>query len=233
MSQYPPSPYTTPNAYPANYGFDPMGAYLAPGRRASLMMFIMGGLGFACGICMGLVGAFAPVATLLQQGGMDLAQFGDVGMPPEQFLKIMYIVGGGMALLASLILIVLGFFVRRGSMVATIIAIIICGLGSLFLLVNTFTGLFEIVRQHSPQAALGLLFVLIALGAFVVLLTWLVQAARGASALHTARAQYQMQYWQYMQQQQMYMQQAGHGYAQAPPPRNPTSGGSDAPPTQG
>src|SRR5947209_4677973 len=76
MSQYPspfpgqgPQPAPPPPQYPyPPLGYAPVPPYdpRAPARRAALMMFTLGGLGLACGVCMG-VAAFAPLERMIAE----------------------------------------------------------------------------------------------------------------------------------------------------------------------
>src|SRR5262245_46932126 len=136
MSQYP-SPYPGPTAYyPAPYTNELSLRYLAPARRASVLMFVIGGLGICCGVCCGLVGQIAPVAQIIQHSGIDLSQLDQAGISPTTFVRIIYGVMAGGTLVVSILFITLATFVRRGSTAAIITSIVLSAIALLFMLAN-------------------------------------------------------------------------------------------------
>jgi len=197
-------------------------------------MFVIGGVGLCCGVCcIGLL-RLTPVSDLIAQSGIDFAPLQQAGLSPETFFRVVYGIMAVTGLVGSLLLIVLGVFVRKGSMGAIITSIVLASLMALLLVINAITGLVQLAGVQSSSALAGLITVLVFLGLFIVLLTWLAQAARGVSAMRAAQMQYQAQYLQYMQQQQAY------GYAQQPPQQQPVpqqpppvEGGPDGTSTQG
>lgn len=229
MTQYQ-SPYSLPNYYPA--GYDPMSAYLGPARRAGVLMFVLGGLGMACGVCLGISALITPIESMISASGMNVPEL-PPGMSIGQLMRIAYVVMAVGLLIQSILMIVLGVFVRRGSVGAIITSLVICVLVTLFLLINFIGPLMQL--GHAPGTAImSLTMIAVPLCLYGLLIMWLLQAKRSADTVSAMRMQYQAQYWQYMQQQQMYQQ--GYGAAQQPlapplsPPSTQTSSDFNAPP---
>jgi hypothetical protein len=219
MSQYPPSPYSAPQPQPAHYAYAQYDAYFAPARRAGLLMFILGGIGMTCALCMGIVAAVAPMERLIAESGVALPSASETGVSPETLMRLGYGIIAGGALLFSLLILILAVFVRRGSAAATITAIVIDSIIILALGINTIGSLVQVLRN--PSALIGVVIVVAMLAGFVLLLVWLIQALRAAATIKAMQIHYQQQYWQYQQQQQMY----AYGYAQQqqqPAPQVPT-----------
>jgi hypothetical protein len=161
---------------------------------------------------------------------------------PELFMLV-----GVIGLLPGIALLVLGFFVRGGGMGAVITSIVftgLCALGLLLMLVGTLASLAgggggAGAGGPSPLPGMAIFAGLLAL--VLLLLYWLIQAARNASQISAMQAQYQSQYWQYQQQQQAYQQppspqQPQQGWPPPPPPPanpDPSKGESDGRSPQG
>jgi hypothetical protein len=229
MSQYPPSPYSPPPqpqqpGYGQDFNYYQSAEDLtAPARRASIMMFIVGGLLAIGGLCCGALGALAPLDEIMSQNPILTST---PGMTIEM-LKIGIIVVGVMGLLFGIVMLVLGYFVRGGGMVPVAISLVIVALAVLFNLLNLGSAAVQL-RNAGPEMVGGLCVNAVPLVLLIVLLVTLVQAAKAAPRVAMMRSQYQQQYWQYQQQQQMY--QAGYvappmqqqmppmpGQAQTPP----------------
>jgi hypothetical protein len=226
MSQYPPSPYSAPQPQPAHYAYAQYDAYFAPARRAGLLMFILGGIGMTCAFCMGIVAAVAPMERLIAESGVVLPSSAETGVSPETLMRLGYGIIAGGALLFSLLILILAVFVRRGSIGATITAIVIDSLIILLLGINAIGSLFQALRN--PSALIGVVIVVAMLAGFLLLLVWLIQALRATATIKAMQTHYQQQYWQYQQQQQMY----AYGYAQqqqAQPPMSQQPSESPAP----
>ena len=175
--QYPPQmPYGGGYAYYPPYGGPPVGG---PARRAFAMMLILGLLGLAiAGSCLSLPalvnwGVNHPQMPPAQKLDLQqkLAEAERAGVSLEQVAWVYTgIIGAPM-----LALLVLAPFVRRGSVAATWIALIVTGLillgvvgGILMMLVGGAQGL--------PGAC-----VFVVIGAlFVLQFVWLIGATRGA-----------------------------------------------------
>ncbi len=234
MSQHP-SPYSPPPV-PPGYGYDfnyyqPQQDVLAPARRASTMLYVLGGLILLPSFCCFAVG-FALPAIMAQQP----AVFSEVrasGMSPETVQKTL-IIAAGAALFVGVLMIVLGRFVRRGGMGAAVTASVLVALVFLYLVLNGLGIIVMSGKLPPAQIILGLAMTVLGLVVFGILIVWLVQAAMAASRVAIMQSQYQQQYWQYQQQQQAYQT----GSAPPPPPPVPPApsqpqspGDPDAPST--
>ncbi|HEV2292575.1 MAG TPA: hypothetical protein VGR35_01890 [Tepidisphaeraceae bacterium] len=224
MSQYP-SPYTPPPQQPSYGGgydfnyYQPTEDVLAPARRSSVMMFIMGGLLAIGGLCCGAMGALVPFDQVMAQNPVLSS---GPGMTAD-LLKFSVIVVGVLSLLFGMALLVLGYFVRSGGMVPIVIAIVLVGLALLLGMGNLLIGALQI-RAAGPEMMMGLCMNLIPLVLLGVLLFMLVRAAKAAPRVTAMKSQYQQHYWHYQQQQQMYQT----GYP-APPPMTPPTAPPDDP----
>jgi len=239
MTQYPqyplPSgqPYSPPDQphHPAYaYGYDPAEPLLAPARRASVLIYVIAAVGMICGLCVGAVGLLGPLQRLAAESGLQSAA-AELGLPAEQLLKIVYLAIAVLTMIWSLLLAVLGPFVRRGGLGAIVTAIVLVTVALLVLLANLLTGVAQ-TRGHGAAALVaGLLVLIVPTGLLGVLLAWLIQAARAAPAIRAARwqqMQYSSQYWQYQQQPPP----PNPGGYQPPWPQPPANEGSDDPASQ-
>lgn len=230
MSQYP-SPYSPPPV-PPNGGYDfnyyqPQQDALAPARRASTMLYVLGGLILLPGFCCFAMG-FALPAMMAQQP----AVFSEVrasGMPAET-VQTTLMVAAGAALFVGVLMIVLGRFVRRGGMGAAVTASVLVVLVFLYLVVNGLSIVLMSGKLPPAQVVLGLAMTVLGLVVFGMLIVWLIQAAMAAPRVAMMQIQYQQQYWQYQQQQHAYQA----GYPAPPPPpvapaQSPSPGDPDAP----
>jgi hypothetical protein len=231
VSQYPPqSPYQFPQpppmGYAGPYGYDP-GAMdpLAKCRRASVLMFVFGGLLLLLGGCaagvMNIPGMEAAIAS--QPGG---------GLPPdttfEQFRRQMTVTGGVMVGL-GLLGIVLGAFVRGGSRGATIGALVLAFLVAIYGALNFLGALALGARGAGAQALMGACLSVFVIGLTVWLIVWLFQAMGAAGRAANAGA-WQGQGYAAPQHQSMYGQPGYPPYPQqqqqqwGPPPPPPPPG---------
>jgi len=230
MSQYPP-PYSQPPVQ-QNYGYDfsyyqSQDDVLAPAKRASVLMFVLGGLVLLPSCCCGVV-AFALPAMMAQQPGA-FSDLSAAGMTVET-TQVMLGIGGGVALLMGVTMIVLGRFVRRGSMGAAVTASVLAALIVLYLLINGLGIMVMSGKLPPAQVVMGIAMTVIGLVVFGMLILWLIQAAMAAPRVAMMKSQYQQQLWQYQQQQQMY--QAGYVPPPMPPmhQHSPQSYGAPMPP---
>ncbi|HEY1628484.1 MAG TPA: hypothetical protein VGF52_01425 [Tepidisphaeraceae bacterium] len=212
MSQYP-SPYNTP--YPGNFGFDPAAGLLAPARRAAILMFVLGGLSLACGVCVGSVIKFAPLDQMIQERHFQIPDSANLGMPPEQIIRIFLGTMAVLALVKAIVTIILAIFVRRGGIGSIVTSIVLCVLALLGILFELAGSGVQAARGTPGQIPVMATF-LAALALYGLLMVWLVQAAKAAPSVRAMRTQSQL--WQMQQQQQMYNQA---GYAPPPPPPPP------------
>lgn len=188
---------------------------LAPARRASLTMFVLGGLGLACGLCFGAAVTLSFDQIMAQQGALP-------PLPPGvtyALLQKILIAFAAVALIANVALIALGLFVRKGSAPASTIGIV---LTSLFVLYFGGNSILALVGPYGPVAALVSLVITAVYG---MQLYFLVQALRASSNVKHMQAAYQAQYWQYMQQQQTYNAAAYNQNAYNAPPAGPAQPG--------
>lgn len=215
MTQYPGDPYQPPQPYQLPYG-QPYGVgqapdALSPARRASLLMFILGGLTLLGSLCCGLVGAMIPNLIAEQPEIMQ-----DIQLPVEvtpNVLQIVMIVLAALIFLYGVLTLVLANFVRRGSKGATITAMILAVLVILYLTLNAVTA----AVTQGPRAAGGLCAIVIPAAIHILLLVWLVQALKSIPAFRAAQ-DYQARYWDYVRQYQAWQQQQQMQQGAQPPP---------------
>ena len=247
MTQYP-NPYQPPPGAPGlqYYPPGPPRDPLAPARRASVMLFILGGLGLACGLCIGIAAWMVPAEALVEQlrSGPTANQLNQLppGWTAEGLARAAYTVAAVLILVSGMTFAILGLLVRRGGRGASITGIVLCTLMMLWILLNLLLGLTQIGRAPAVQIVVMLVFggSLVAAAGFTI--AWLAQAARAAPLMAWYRQQMQAQYWHYQQQQPAYSQRGapppgyGYGYGQAPPsasqqaPAPPSSDGAPPPP---
>ncbi len=222
MSQYP-SPYSPP-PYPQNFGYSyPQPNQLAPARRASTLMLVLGGLI----LLMGLLNTLSAVVTsgelmLARQKTMMPAN-NDFSISPALYKTMALVIGLG-TIITGAVFVGLAVKVRRGSKNSMIAGIVVT---SLLLLL---TGLMTLTVLIAGLAAPAILPFTCLPGGILGLLIWqlilLIVAARSRTSVWAAQEQFQVQYWQ--QYQQAMQPPTGYGYAVAapPPPPNPPT---DAP----
>ena len=234
VSQYPP-PYQQP-PYPGQGSFDyyrqgvnPLG----PARRASVLMFVLCGLGLLCGAFITFAGVIMTPEMIAQSpNSADFQEF------ERQFsgisIRAVMIAMGVFCRLPSILYGIMGFFVRSGKMAPVVLSMVLTGI---MVLLGLFGLLSVLVSGARNPAALpgGICMVGIPLVLSIVLLVTLIQALRAAPTVAAAQQQFQAQYWQSMQQQQAAqlgygygMPQSGYGYG-APPPTQPPAPPGQAP----
>ena len=239
MSQYPspyspppdPQQYTYTQANYGNYGHNPYEAeLLRPARRAGLMMSILGGLMFLAGVCCVGMGLAFPWDQLLAQQPAMGQQLQEAlgGMPVEQAMRIVATTIGVVGLVFGIAQVVLGIFVRRGSLGAAVTGIVVVCLVLLYPVLMLVSTPFTIGKQGPREVGANLCMATLWLLVYGLLLAWLIQAARATGRIREWRASYQAQYAQYQAQyrayQQAYAQQSYGGYQppqQQPPPSPP------------
>jgi hypothetical protein len=201
MSQYP-SPYSVP-PQPGGWFADPWAALLAPARRASVLMFVLGGLLLGCGCC---IGAMSQV-PMDQMAGPQSAQLQQID---QQFVAKMgfslsraFLIAGLASGVPGLVMLVLGGFLRRGSMTVVVISLTVSLLASLLLAaalgLMVIGGLSGTSGVSGRQTLTSLGVWTVPLIMCLVLDVWLIQAIPNASKLAAAKAQFQVNYWQYQQ----------------------------------
>lgn len=203
MSQY---PYNAPGPVPyGGYGYyqqNPLETLLAPAKRASIFLFIMGGLMIPCGILMGLV-SFADFSQLSgpQAAQLELleSEFSTLGWTVKGFFQVL----GAILLVPGVLLVVLGVMVRRGGMGSVVSSIIVCCLMALLAGFATISGILQ-AGQGGGQAIMGACIWGVMLTMLIITLVFLFQAAKNSGQLSLYRAQYESQMYQAQQNQQMY-----------------------------
>jgi hypothetical protein len=179
-------------------------------------MWVLGGLGSLCGVCLGSVFWILPIDQLLTQVRSSLTQeqlnqLG--GFDLGQLLRGVYTAMGVFVLLISISILVLAGFVRKGLRGATITALVIylliaiaCGLGVLVCVV-------EAVTVMPPAAIAALLW--LAVGSVAGLtIFWLVQSLRNVGPM---KQRYEMERANLLRQ----IGQPTPGYGYGTPPNWP------------
>jgi lysylphosphatidylglycerol synthetase-like protein (DUF2156 family) len=206
MTQPPQFDYYTPAAYSDS---------LAPARRASVLLFILGTVLAGFGLCNIVSTTAVSSQEMIEMQQKFIPKDQALPVSPETY-KTIAIAMQGAIVLVGLILLALGVPVRNGSSPATIIAIIVTGIILLLLILLALMSL--IAAIVAPALAVMLCFLVVPIAGFSLQFVWLIQAARAASVAKTATQQYAAQYWQYYQQQQ---QQAPYAYGPYTPPMPP------------
>ena len=167
---------------------------LVPARRASTTMYVLGGLGIACGLCIG--GLFRlPLQKMAAQQGGTLPPLPQ-GITYEQLTGVATVFAI-IAIVVSLLQLIAAANVRRGSPVAIILGMTMTSLVMLYFVFQTVGAL-----QNGQISVI--LFTIAPLVAYAVQMTFLTQARRAGPFLQQAQAAYQAQYAQHLQQQQAY-----------------------------
>ena len=227
-------PQPQPMGYPVGYAPAGLADPRLPAKRASVLMFILGGAGVGCGVCVGAVSQM-PLQQLAAQNNTKLPPF-PPGMTLDLVMKAMVFMAVA-SLVASLMQLAAAVFVRRGSAAA-------CAFGMVLSVVFILYFAVETLSSFSVGQA-GVVFIsLPAAVAFIVQLILLINARRASGQIAQMQAAYQARYWHYLQQQQVYQtgaynQNPYHAPAApapsapsqtgwqmpAPPPPPPTSSG--------
>lgn len=236
------SPGTPPNPPPGYapqpYGYPPPGGFGAmyrpmgwapqpdprgPASRAGILMIILGALGLLLGGCMGVLAAFVPAMRASPEAAQALAQM-------EEQTNIdaftVFLAGAIVTGVASVAQIVVGVIVRRGTLGPVIAGIVLTALLLLFMGVQTVGALL------TPGGLVGGCVTGVATVLYIVLLVWLIQAARNTGTVAAMQAGYPNPLMYGYAAPQPYGQQSGYGYGYGygqppaapdapPPPTNP------------
>ena len=213
MSQLP--PYQPPSSTPySGYGYGqpyPPGPNpLAPAKRASIVMFILGGLLLTCGGCFGVFAVipWEQMPPESQAALLDAVERTGTGLTAQQFFGTLSAVVG----IPGLLYILLGFLVRGGGVVTSVLGIVLAGLQGAFQLLMVVQ---EVVTRQVNVLSLGAsALMLLAIG-FIILN--LVRAIRNAP-LVTQMKQGYGQPWPGAQQPYPPAPGYGGGYQPPPPP---------------
>jgi hypothetical protein len=209
----------------------PVQDYLAPARRASVLMWVVGGLIVAAAVCCVGMGFILPRAQLPPE---TQAQFNQFQSESGFSITSMFIVVGVMFLLAGVLTIVFGFVARGGTLGRVIAALIFNVLVVLLALLLLVMGLIAAASGKSGgpggpgvELIVNLCMWSVPLALYGVALLWLIQAVKNSSAVAAMaaqqQAQYQAQYWQYQQAAQAYGYGAGGAGTPPAPPQAPAS----------
>ena len=202
MSQYP-SPYSPP-------GWQDRGSYgsaasdpAAPARRAAAALMVLGGIMILLGICAGFAASVDPSQLPNPKARENFATL-DAQIREKYGLTLSQALhkGAMQTLVASLVVIGMGLWVRSGRRTGIIAGITLVGL----LMLVSAPALLVMPGVCNSAFIAG---VLILLG---FIMRWLVQALRSGGALQAAPAQYPQYQWQVQQYQQ---QAAAYAQAQA------------------
>jgi Na+-driven multidrug efflux pump len=228
MSQLPqqgPSPYSPlPPQQPGYYyGTDPYDELLAPARRASTLMYVLGAFfvlsAFACG---GFVFS-VPWSDVVAQQPEFFAQH--PSMTPE-LARIQLLIIAAVSVIIGIVFLVVAYTTRSGGMGAIITGIALASLAVIVLLISIIGTIAQLQGESAGNLLCGLVVLMVPLLLFGLMLGWLIQAARNAPRVQSMQAQYQLQYWQYQQQQRAYQEQPQEKpqqQQQQPPPQPQTA----------
>lgn len=187
MSQYPPyQPPTVPYGY-GYYPQDPLEVLLRPAKRASIFMFIMGGLLIPCGGLILLASGmdFNAMAAGPQQAQFQMleSQLSSLGYTLAGILRVMGLIIG----LPGVLFILLGVFVRGGGLGSVITSLIYTGLLTLLVGFIVVSGIVQTVGQQRGEMVIGLCVWMIPLALLVITFSFLIQATKNAGQISQAR----------------------------------------------
>ncbi len=198
---------------------------LAPARRASIVMLVLGAITLACGACTAFVGTNLnrmPLQTQAKLSQLEAQFNGTISF------QSIFIGGGiGCGLLPGVLLIILGILCRRGGIGVLIPALLLAIFSSLewgYMVISSIIAIPQSGGAIGVFAATGLCLALA-----ILMLVWIIQALRNSGKLAIARQQqaeqilYYQQMQQYQHQQYMAQQQQMQNSAASPslPPLPP------------
>ncbi len=202
------------------YSWEQVQNLMAVFRRAGILMVVLGVLALLMGGCFGAAAGLVRWERMQPDVVEMVREFEST--TAISFRAAMAVLSV-MMVVPAVLMIVLGFFVRKGSRGAVIAGVVLAGLGLLFSLWNMVGSM----TMGGPQAMGGICMSLLMLAVLGLLMVWLVQALRAVGPLREAQTAYQGQYWQYMQsQQQMQAQAYGQGQVMQQMTPGGTTGGS-------
>ncbi len=225
MSQYPP-PYSPPSFdyyQPAQPGTPDL---LAPARRASIVMFVVGVLFLVCGGYIGIASSVLNMNQILEQQRPSLPPEAQ-GMFTPEILRAYFVGICIAAIIGAILMVGLGLLVRRGSFAGIVTALVLTILGLLCFLCPA-VGTIPMFTRLPFQAGITLLILAVPLLLLGLQLVWLIQGASGVSRLRAWQRQYQAQYTQvqypYGGFQQVAPSPQAYGYPTRPPVSPPPPG---------
>lgn len=217
---FPPDPSNPPPPPPyPNYGAGGspdawVAPYLAPAKRAGLLLIVLGALGLLAGTCFFGVSFALPTMNLPTEQAAELQRMEErTGVPMTR----LFLIAAGLAAIPAVALLVLGLFVRRGGAGAAVTAIVVVSLLIVLMLVQLLGAL-----AGNPNPLAGACFAAIPLALLGLQLAWLIQALRAAGPLAAARLHFGHQASQMRQTQAVYSAPSPWPM-QPPPPPPPTA----------
>jgi hypothetical protein len=186
---------------------------MGPARRASVMLWVIGGLGAACGLCVTTAVWLMPVEQLVEQMRASMSpdqQRQLANMDIVKIFRIAVTIGCVLGLVVAVVMLGTAGFVRRGNRPAIVTAIVACSLLGIGCALRFMVDVAAIAVGTQVLQSLGDIVFWIAVGVAVgMTIRWLIQAM---SASKRMAQQQLMQYWRYQQQQQP----IGYGYGATP-----------------
>jgi MFS family permease len=214
-----PPPFPTPYEPPGFVDYRNAPAppeLLALGRRASVVMFILGGLALLCGALFFAATSRLPDVAQLESAGMKLPDTTGTPYTPAQVLHAMFlVVAVGMALVGAAY-IVLGLLVRRGGRIAAMLGIGLTGLAVGWVLLNGISVFF--VGGNIATGICGIAFAGVMVPVLITLIKWLAQSLPAARQLAAYR-----QHWALQQMYLYHQQQLQQPLGPAAAPANPSA----------
>jgi len=219
LSQYP--QYHAPQPPPdANLSPEQL---VGPARRAGTMMMIVGVLAVLAGLCVAYqANSFDPTdpraipdAQLRQQMQQQINTFEtQLGIS----FRTLMLVFAAIPLLLGAVTGGVGLYVRNGGLASVVAGIVVVGLMLLGVGFALLAGLIQGMATGPAVLVVSVCVYGVPFGLLVMLMLWLVQAARAAPRLAEARRRLEARQGQYEERQQAFRQEPGPGYPQPPPP---------------
>jgi hypothetical protein len=159
-------------------------------RRAAIVLFILGGLMSVCGLCVSGVASTVPAEQLAAQTPIPL--------PPEVSPKMLLSVMIGVWLVVAVFgiaKVVLGIFVYNGRRPAIVVAIVVSSILVLLAVLSFLNDVRLALSSGNPMIAGGALLAAVLAGVLILELVWLIQAAKAATAVKAAWANYHAEQW--------------------------------------
>ena len=216
MSQYP--QYYSPQPPPdANLSPEQL---VGPARRAGTMMMIVGVLAVLAGLCVAYqANSFDPTdpraipdPQLRQQMQQQINTFEtQLGIS----FRTLMLVFAAIPLLLGAVTGGVGLYVRNGGLASVVAGIVVVGIMLLGVGFALLAGLIQGLATGPAVLVVSVCVYGVPFGLLVMLMLWLVQAARAAPPQAEARRRLEARQGQYEERQQAFRQEPGAGY---PPP---------------
>lgn len=192
MNSSPYQPPMTPIDLPA------LPADLAkPAQRAGLLMIIVGCLTVVLAIGLASLGAAMPRDQYPPNLQQQIAKIEtDLGVSWNTMLRI----AGGIVAVPAVLMVIFGVFVRRGSMTAAVLGMVLMSLMALYLGMVLVQSIYALVTGSAQGAAAPVVFCIAAMALFGVQIFWLAKAIINAGPLKVFTQQHQAMAWQEQEQ---------------------------------